>query len=114
MSRLQQLGYRSTAFLRSIRELTLRERQHLTREILQVRGFMPLLMKSRNNERWTPEEKKELVVHLRRLTSISPYLVVLAMPGGMLVLPALVWWIDRRRNRNRGGSAMPRKEAETK
>ncbi|MGH8703050.1 MAG: hypothetical protein ACREVR_17990 [Burkholderiales bacterium] len=42
---------------------------------------------------------RELTAHLRRLSSISRYLVVLAMPGGVLVLPALAWWLDRRRNR---------------
>lgn len=114
MSRLNQLGYRSTTVLRSIRELTRRHRQHLTREILQVRGLMPLLMKPRNNQRWTPEDKKELVMRLRRLSSISPYLMVLAMPGGMLMMLLLAWWIDRRRNRNRAGPALPRKEAEPK
>jgi hypothetical protein len=114
MSRLHQLGHRSTALLRSVRDLTRRQQQHLTGEILQVRGLMPLLMKPRNNQRWTPEEKKELVVHLRRLTSISPYLVVLAIPGGMLALLVLAWWVDRRRKRNRTSPAMPHNEAESK
>jgi len=67
---------------------------------------MPLLMKPRNKQRWTPEDKQELSTHLRRLSSISPYLVVLAMPGGILILPALAWWLDRRRNRRPSGSAM--------
>ena len=101
MSSLKNLGVRSTVLFRSLRELTARQRQFLTSEIMQVRGLMPLLMKPRNNEQWTPEEKQELAMHLRRLTSISPYLVVLAVPGGMLMLPVLAWWLDRRRNRKR-------------
>jgi hypothetical protein len=48
---------------------------------------------------WTPEDREELRVHLRRLSSISPYLLVLALPGSFLLLPALAWWLDRRRNR---------------
>ena len=91
---------------RNVRDLTTRERLFLTRELAQARGLMPLLMKPRNKQRWTPEDKRELAVHLRRLTNISPYLVVLAMPGGMLMLPALAWWLDRRRHRRPGGPAI--------
>ena len=94
------------ALLRSMRELTARERQHLTAEILHARGLMPLLMKPRNDQRWTPEDKQQLANHLRRLSSISPYLVVLAMPGGLLMLPALAWWLDRRRNQRPSGPAI--------
>ena len=91
----------SWAFIKSVRDMTTREKQALTAEILQVRGLMPLLMKPRNKQRWTPEDKAELAVHLERLSRISPYLVVLVMPGGFFMLPALAWWLDRRRNRKR-------------
>jgi hypothetical protein len=91
-------GRAATAF-RALGALTAREKEHLVREILQVRGLMPLLMKPRNGQRWTPEDKAELVKHLRRLSKLSPYLVIGVMPGGFLVLPLLAWWLDRRRNR---------------
>lgn len=84
---------------RSIRNLTGREKKHLLHEILQVKGLMPLLMKPRNDQSWTPEDKQELKIHLRRLSSLSPYLIVLALPGSFLMLPALAEWLDRRRNR---------------
>ena len=103
MATLKDLAARPDAFIRSLRELTARERRFLTDEIVQVRGVMPLLMKPRNGQRWTPEDKLELRTHLQRLSSISRYLVVLAMPGGVLLLPALAWWLDRRRNRVRAG-----------
>ena len=99
MPRLKGLRVQPVALIKSVRDLTARERQHLTAEIMHARGLMPLLMKPRNKQRWTPEDKKELANHLRRLSSISPYLVLLAMPGGMLMLPALAWWLDRRRGR---------------
>jgi hypothetical protein len=108
MSAFRYLTTRPGAFFKSLQELTVREQRHLTSEIVQVRGLMPLLMKQRNNQRWTQEEKQELAAHLRRLSTISPYLVVLALPGSLLVLPALAWWLDRRRNRNRAGPAVPR------
>lgn len=106
--RLKQINLRTLNVIRSVRELTVREKQFLLAEILQVRGLMPLLMKPRNKQRWTIEDKAELVVHLKRLSKISPYLVVLMMPGGLLMLPALAWWLDRRRNRIRAGTPVPR------
>ena len=105
MPTLKDLAVRPGAFIRSLRELTARERRFLTDEIVQVRGLMPLLMKPRNGERWTGEDKRELRVHLRRLSSISRYLVVLALPGGVLLLPALAWWLDRRRSWRPSGPA---------
>ena len=69
-------------------------------EVLQVRGLMPLLMKPRNSQRWTPDDKTELAQHLKRLSQLSPYLAVVVMPGGFLMLPAIAWWLDRRRNRH--------------
>ena len=97
---------RPVAIYRTLSELTDRERRHITREILHARGLMPLLMKPRNKQRWTAEDRRELTLHIRRISSISPYLVVLVMPGGMLMLPALAWWLDRRRNRRPGGMSI--------
>jgi hypothetical protein len=96
-----RVGNKSVAVYRSVRELTAREKRHLLNEILQVRGLMPLLMKQRNQGRWTVEDRAELRIHLRRLSDLSPYLVVLALPGSFVLLPALAWWLDRRRARNR-------------
>ncbi len=98
-SRIARFRSASVVAYRSIRELTDREKKHLLQEILHVRGLMPLLMKQRNKQVWTPEDRAELRVHLRRLSGISPYLVVLALPGSFLMLPVLAWWLDRRRNR---------------
>ncbi len=98
-SRVTKLRAASVIVYRSIRDLTEREKKHLLSEIIQVKGLMPLLMKPRNKQRWTAEDRAELRVHLRRLSSISPYLIVLALPGSFLMLPALAWWLDRRRNR---------------
>ena len=86
---------------RNIMELQQRERKFLISEMAQVKGLMPLLMKPRNKQRWTPEDRAELSVHLRRLSNLSPYLVIMVLPGSFLMLPALAWWLDRRRNRMR-------------
>ena len=55
-------------------------------------------MKRRNGKEWTRAEQTEIVSGLRRLAGLSPYLVTLALPGSVLLLPLLAWWLDRRRN----------------
>ena len=81
-------------------EIMDRERKYVLGEVVQVTGLMPLLMKPRNKQKWTPEDKRQIVVHLRRLSMVSPYLAVMVMPGSFVVLPALAWWLDRRRQNN--------------
>ena len=86
--------------VRSAWDLAERERKALLAEMVQVSGLMPLLMKPRNKQQWTPEDKRQIVTHLRRLYVVSPYLAVMVMPGSFIVLPALAWWLDRRRQNN--------------
>ena len=78
-------------------ELADRERRHLVEEMAKTRGLMPVLMKRRNKQKWSAEDRAEIRAHLQRLSSLSPYLVILVMPGGFAMLPALAWWLDRRR-----------------
>ena len=85
-------------------ELAERERKHLLSEMVQVKGLMPLLMKPRNKMEWSKEDRAELREHLQRLSKLSPYLVVIVMPGGFAMLPALAWWLDRRRQRRAEGA----------
>lgn len=83
-----------------------RERDRIRAEILSCQGLMPLLMKQRNGAPWTLDERAELIGHLRRLTSIGPYLLALIAPGSFLLLPLLAWWLDRRRTK-RSAQAPP-------
>lgn len=82
---------------RSLRDLQDRERKRLLAEMVQVKGLMPLLMKPRNKQRWTREDRAELRAHVRRLSDLSPYLMLVVLPGAPLTLPLLAWWLDRRR-----------------
>jgi len=79
-----------------------RERTQLLDQMVKVRGLLPLLMKSRNGERWTAAERAALQDQLRALAHLSPYLVMLLLPGSFVALPVLAWWLDRRRQ-NRDG-----------
>ena len=74
-----------------------REIRRILAEVLVMRGMMPLLMKARNGGHWTLEEKEEIISHLRRMAHLSPYLLVLMLPGSVFLLPAYAWWLDRRR-----------------
>jgi hypothetical protein len=74
-----------------------RERQQLVAEMQTIRGLMPLLMKPRNGDRWTATERAALTQQIRALAHLSPYLVVMVLPGSFVALPMLAWWLDRRR-----------------
>ena len=91
------------ARLRSLREFVARERELLLTEVNQAKGLMPLIMKQRNGQRWTPADKAELVRRLKGLSNLSRYLIVLALPGGFFILPVFAWWLDRRRRRRHTG-----------
>lgn len=95
-------------FIQRILEAQQRERHQITTQFVKVRGLMPLLMKRRNGGRWTAEERAGLTCQLRALAHLSPYLVVLAMPGSFVVLPLLAWWLDRRRQQRSGTSRAQR------
>lgn len=53
-SKLQPLFYE---------KMNRKERQILS-QLLQVKGLIPLLMKPRNNQQWTPQDKRELILKL--------------------------------------------------
>ena len=68
-----------------------RERRFMLQEMTQVKGLMPLLMKPRNKQRWSAQDKRELAQHLKRLSKVSPYIAVIVLPGGFAMLPVLAW-----------------------
>jgi hypothetical protein len=79
-----------------------REKNRLRAELAHIKGAVPLLMKQRNGGTWAPEERSQLRQMLRSLSSVSPYLLVWAVPGSMLILPFLAWHLDTRRKRRAG------------
>lgn len=85
--------------MRGAWELQNRERLRLRTEMAQMRGLMQLLMKQRNGYRWSETDRRRIRAQLRRLASLSPYMVLFVSPGGFLALPFLAWWLDRRRQR---------------
>ena len=90
---------RQRMLLRRFYEMMERERRYMVAEVVKVSGLMPLLMKQRNKQKWSGQDKRELMLHLRQLRQVSPYIAVLVLPGGFAALPVLAWWLDRRRGR---------------
>lgn len=71
--------------------------QEFVADVVRMRGLMPLLMKRRNGGTWTVSESTELLIQLRILSRLSPYLLFLLLPGSAFLLPLYAWWLDRRR-----------------
>jgi hypothetical protein len=90
---------KSPAWFVSIVESNVREKMRLRSELGMMRGAIPLLMKPRNGQRWNAQDRAELLKILRSASSVSPYLVVMALPGSVVILPLLAWHLDVRRNR---------------
>ena len=87
------------AFLKS---LLVKHKALFFQEAQRVSGFLYLLMKQRNtDEKWTPEEKKEIKRHLKILAMYIPILIIFLLPGGSLLLPFLAEVMDRRKTRRR-------------
>lgn len=74
-----------------------REKRRLQDELAMIKGAWPLLMKQRRGGKWTPQEKARLRAMVRSASSVSPYLFIWALPGSVLLLPLLAWFLDRQR-----------------
>ena len=83
-----------------------REKRRLRDELVLIKGAWPLLMKQRNGGKWTPEDKERLQIMLRSASSVSPYLFIWALPGSVLLLPFLAWYLDKRRRNQAGQSQL--------
>ena len=85
--------------LRELLASVQREKKYMLAEMGKVTGLLAMLMKPRNRQKWAHEDKLELMDHLKRLSHLSPYIASVFVPGGFVMLPAFVWWLDRRRSR---------------
>jgi hypothetical protein len=74
-----------------------REKRRLRDELATIKGAWPLLMKQRNGGKWTREDKTQLKTMLKSASSVSPYLFIWALPGSVVLLPFLAWFLDKRR-----------------
>ena len=64
-----------------------------------VEDLVRVLMKRRNGGAWSEADRVFLREGLRHAGRRAPLLLLLAVPGGLLLLPACAWLLDRRRAR---------------
>ena len=91
--------------LQTLADVQRRERVRLAAEMASTRDLMPLLMKQRNGNSWSVEDRKKLKADVAALMHISPYLILFVAPGGFIAMPVLAWWLDRIRDAGGGGGA---------
>jgi hypothetical protein len=85
----------------NMRTTSATHRRLIRKELNEVRGLIPLLMKRRNGQRWSDAERAALLRDLRALANLSPYLIPLLMPGGIFLLPLIAYWMDARRKQRK-------------
>lgn len=74
-----------------------REKTRLKRELATLKGSVVWLVRQRRQGNWTAHEREHLRCVMRTASSVSPYLLIWVVPGSMLLLPFLAWFIDHRR-----------------
>ena len=94
-----KMNHKAPVWFASMLAGTHREKARVRDELGRLKGAVPLLMKQRNGGKWTPEEKDKLKTMVRSASSVSPYLFIWAIPGSMLMLPFLAWFLDKQRKR---------------
>ncbi|MFD2298950.1 hypothetical protein QRO11_08705 [Paracidovorax citrulli] len=93
-----------------------REQGRFRQELATMRGSVAWLLRQRRQGRWSAEERERLRGLMRSASSVSPYLLIWAVPGSMLLLPFMAWFIDWRRSVAEKGPAVampPGEEAAT-
>ena len=89
-----------------LKRLILIHKEAILMEVLAVKGLVHLLMKTRNtDQKWTREEKKEIMRHLKNIAKIVPVVALFSLPGGTLLLPILAAVLDRRKTRRQAKGA---------
>ena len=76
-----------------------REKSRLAREMATMKGSVVWMVQQRRQGQWTTAERAHLRDVMRSASSVSPYLFVWVIPGSMLILPFMAWFLDRQRKR---------------
>ena len=76
-----------------------REKSRLRREIATMKGSVVWLVQQRRQGTWSAEERAHLRDVMRSASSVSPYLFIWVIPGSMVLLPFMAWFLDKQRKR---------------
>ncbi|KRD25263.1 MULTISPECIES: hypothetical protein [Acidovorax] len=76
-----------------------REKSRLKREMATMKGSVVWLVQQRRQGNWDATERAHLRDVMRSASSVSPYLFIWVIPGSMLLLPFMAWFLDQQRKR---------------
>jgi hypothetical protein len=76
-----------------------REKSRLKREMATLKGSVVWLVQQRRQGQWDAAERAHLRDVMRSASSVSPYLFIWVIPGSMLILPFMAWFLDLQRKR---------------
>lgn len=76
-----------------------REKSRLKREMATMKGSVVWLVQQRRQGNWDATERAHLRDVMRSASSVSPYLFIWVIPGSMLLLPFMAWFLDKQRKR---------------
>jgi len=62
----------------------------------EARRLMTILVEHRWGQRWTRSERVFVSGRLRALAHAASYAVLFVLPGSVLSLPLLAWWLRRQ------------------
>jgi hypothetical protein len=82
-----------------------REKTRIQRELGTLKGSAVWLVQQRRQGHWSAEERVRMRSMMRSASSVSPYLLVWVIPGSMLVLPLMAWYLDKQRKRRERAQA---------
>jgi hypothetical protein len=72
------------------KRLLLQNRDFIMKEVLEIKGFMDLILKHRTTgQSWTKDEKKKIKMHLKNISRAVPVIAIFLLPGGFFLLPFL-------------------------
>ncbi len=83
-----------------------REKDRLHKEMAIMRGSIVWLLRQKRLGHWSTEDRHHLRQMMRSASSVSPYLFIWVVPGSMLLLPFLAWFIDSKRKKRHAPLAM--------
>ncbi|OJX35832.1 MAG: hypothetical protein BGO74_10525 [Burkholderiales bacterium 68-12] len=78
-----------------------REKDRLHKEVAIMRGSIVWLVRQKRLGHWSAEDRTHWRQVMRSASSVSPYLIIWVVPGSMLLLPFLAWFIDSKRRKRR-------------
>lgn len=79
-------------------------RRRAFQRLSPIQDFVRVLMKPRNGQAWTAEDRRFLREGFGALARWTPLFALFLLPGGFALLAGYAWFLDRRRRRRAEGN----------